>query len=58
MKRLCLHGVVIVTSVALRLADAWLWPQIGLAHRIEAIREWARLKLNNDKPEEDEDHGS
>jgi hypothetical protein len=58
MKRLCLHGVVIMSTGALNLADAWLWSQIGLAHRIEAIREWARLKLDNSKPQEHEDHGS
>ena len=55
MKRLLLQSVVIVTTAALRLLDAWLGPQIGLVHRIEAIREWARLKLDNDQRGEDED---
>lgn len=55
MMRLLLHGVVIVTTAALCLADAWLWPQIGLAHRIEQVRDWARRKLDNDKPEDDDD---
>lgn len=52
MKMILLYGIVRVTTTALWLADAWLWPQIGLAHRIETIREWARLKLDNDKPED------
>ncbi len=55
MKRTLFHGVVIVTTAALCLADAWLWPQIGLAHRIEQVRDWARRKLDNDKPEDDDD---
>jgi len=55
MKVLLLHGVVKTTTAALWLANAWLWPQIGLAHRIEQIREWARLKLDNDSREDNND---
>jgi hypothetical protein len=47
VKRLLLQGVVNVTTGALLLADAWLWPQLWLAHCIEAIRSWAWTKLQN-----------
>lgn len=52
MKALLPYCVVKVTTMVLCLADAWLWPQIALAHRIETIREWGRLKLENNTHED------
>jgi hypothetical protein len=58
MNRLLLQGVVIVTTAALRLLDVWMGSQIGLLHHIEVIREWARLKLDNNQRREDENNVS
>lgn len=47
MKALLFNSVLITTTAALRLADCWLWPQLQIVHRLEGVREWARLKLDN-----------
>ena len=54
MKVTLLCCVMKAMAVALWLADTWLWPQIALTHRVESIREWARLKLDNERAKDDE----
>ena len=62
MKRLFLHGVVVVTTAVLWLLRKSVWLLkvarlcgINLTHRIEQIRSWAWTKLQN---REDDDDGA
>jgi hypothetical protein len=53
MKRLYWRGIVTITTLLLKVMDAWLWPQLDLTHRIVVIQERARLKLDNQTEDKD-----